>query len=163
LADLLIKLYELPTFDSIYTEMPDSPLVVRPARAYEKKAVVDFVRHGFGDGWASECDVAFANRPISCHIATERGDISGFACYDSTARGFFGPIGVEAGARGRGIGRLLLLSCLRTMATLGYGYAVVGYAGCREFYVNTVGAVEIPGSAPGVYRDRLKPRDDEKQ
>ncbi|MCK7582595.1 MAG: GNAT family N-acetyltransferase [Chromatiales bacterium] len=108
-----------------------------------------------GRGWASECDVAFANRPISCHIATESGAIRGFACYDSTGRGLFGPIGVALEARGRGIGRGLLLSCLHAMSAAGYAYAVVAGVEAAEFYQRTVGATEIPGSTPGIYRDRL--------
>jgi ribosomal protein S18 acetylase RimI-like enzyme len=117
-----------------------------------------WVREHFGPAWASECDVAFANRPISCHIATQGGEILGFACYDSTCRGFFGPIGVDESMRGLGVGRTLLLSCLHAMAAAGYAYAVVGGVESPEFYARTVGAIEIPGSAPGIYRDRLKTR-----
>jgi hypothetical protein len=154
LADLLVKLYELPE-PSLDRE--DSPRVtVRGAMAYEKRAVAEWVREHFGSAWASECDVAFANRPISCHIATHGGEIAGFACYDSTCRGFFGPIGVREDVRGNGIGRTLVLSCLRAMAAAGYAYAIVGGVESPEFYTKTVGAIEIPGSAPGIYRDRLK-------
>ena len=28
------------------------------------------MRDSFGDGWVSECDVAFSNHPVSCFIAT---------------------------------------------------------------------------------------------
>ena len=30
-----------------------------------------------------------------CFIATENGKLIGFACYDATAKGFFGPIGID--------------------------------------------------------------------
>jgi GNAT superfamily N-acetyltransferase len=123
---------------------------------YEKHHVVEWVRETFGQGWASECDVAFANRPLSCFIATEQGEILGFACYDATCRGFFGPIGVAEAARGRGIGRGLLLACLHAMWAVGYGYAVIGGVRAVDFYVKALGATEIPASTPGVYRDRLK-------
>ena len=69
----------------------------------------------------------------------------GFACYDSTGRGLFGPIGVAREARGRGIGRGLLLSCLHAMSAAGYAYAVVAGVEAAEFYQRTVGATEIPG------------------
>jgi GNAT superfamily N-acetyltransferase len=156
MADLLIKLYDLPAFGSVADERPEERHTVRPAAAYEKLQILAFVGSHFGAGWASECDVAFANRPISCHIATQGGEILGFACYDSTRRGFFGPIGVAEAARGQGIGRRLLLSCLGTMETLGYAYAIVGAAGCPRFYLDVAGAIEIPGSTPGIYLDRLK-------
>ena len=151
MADLLVKLYELPREE---TALPG--VTVRRAMAYEKHLVLGWVRSNFGDGWASECDIAFGNRPLSCHVAVESGEIVGFACYDATCRGFFGPVGVKDRVRRRGIGRALLLSSLHAMAESGYGYAIVGGAGEIGFYVDTVGAIEIPGSTPGIYRDRLK-------
>ena len=151
MADLLVKLYELPPGEAT---LPGT--TVRRAMAYEKHLVIEWARANFGEGWASECDVAFGNQPISCRIAVERGEVVGFACYDATCRGFFGPIGVAGGARRRGIGRALLLSTLHAMSAAGYAYAVVGGAGEPEFYTQTVGAIEIPGSTPGIYRDRLK-------
>jgi len=151
MADLLVKLYKLPR-----EETAPPGITVRRAMAYEKHLVLGWVRSNFGEGWASECDIAFGNRPLSCYIAVEPGEVVGFACYDATCRGFFGPIGVKDRMRKRGIGRALLLSTLHAMAESGYGYAIVGGAGEIGFYVDTVGAIEIPGSTPGIYRDRLK-------
>jgi GNAT superfamily N-acetyltransferase len=126
--------------------------------AYEKHAVTDWVRQHFGPGWASECEMAFGGHPVTCHIATRGGELLGFACYDCTCRGFFGPIGVREDARGGGVGRALLLACLDAMSRAGYGYAVVGGASSADFYARSVGAWEIPGSSPGVYVDRLGSR-----
>src|SRR5262249_36582770 len=92
----------------------------------------------------------------SCFIATASGELRGFACYESTRRNFFGPMGVAAPARGEGIGSALLLGCLHAMAGLGYAYAIIGGVGPAEFYPRVVGATEIEGSTPGIYRDRLK-------
>jgi GNAT superfamily N-acetyltransferase len=152
----LVKLYELPDAGSNRNTPLPHGVHVREAMAYEKQAVVEWVRAQFGPAWGSECDVAFSNRPISCHIATQSGAILGFACYDSTCRGFFGPIGLIQAMRGHGIGRALLFSCLHAMAAAGYAYAVVGGVQDTEYYARAVGAIEIPGSAPGIYRDRLK-------
>jgi GNAT superfamily N-acetyltransferase len=124
--------------------------------AYEKHIVVEWVRASFGAAWASECEVGFANQPISCYVAAKHGELLGFACYDATARGLFGPIGVAETARRQGIGRALLLCTLHAMSALGYAYAIVGGAGDVGFYARTAGATEIPGSTPGIYRDRLK-------
>jgi hypothetical protein len=156
LPDLLVKLYELPDAGSDQGTPLPRGVHVRTAMAYEKRAVVDWVREHFGSAWASECDVAFSNRPVSCHIATQSGGILGFACYDSTCRGFFGPIGLIEAMRGHGIGRTLLLSCFHSMAAIGYAYAVVGGVQDIQYYARAVGAIEIPDSAPGIYRDRLK-------
>jgi hypothetical protein len=38
---------------------------------------------------------------------------------------------------------------------MGYAYAIIGGAGPVDFYQKTVGAIEIEGSVPGIYRDRL--------
>ncbi len=151
MADLLVKLYGLPPAVSA----PVGPVAIRPAMAYEKHVVLGWVRAHFGEGWASECDVAFANRPIACHIAVEQGAMLGFACYDATCRGFFGPLGVADAARRRGIGRALLLSTLHAMSSAGYAYAIIGGTDSADFYAQAAGAIEIPNSTPGIYRDRL--------
>jgi len=41
------------------------------------------------------------------------------------------------------------------MAGMGYGYAIIGGVGPADFYTKVAGAVEIEGSSPGIYRDRL--------
>jgi hypothetical protein len=49
----------------------------------------------------------------------------------------------------------LLLSCLLEMKLKGYGYAIIGWIGPQEFYEKTVGAVVIPDSTPGIWKDWL--------
>ena len=156
MPDMLVKLYELPELQSHLQRLRDSGAFVRQAMPYEKPKVINWVRESFGEAWAAECDAAFGNRPISCFIATDNGRLTGFACYDSTCRDYFGPVGVGTDARGRGIGTALLLCSLHAMATLGYAYAIIGGVGDVEFYRKAVGAIEIEGSSPGIYRDRLK-------
>ncbi|PTR08965.1 acetyltransferase (GNAT) family protein [Nitrosospira sp. Nsp5] len=155
MADLFVKLYDLPRMESNLKSSRHEGVHLRHAMAYEKHQVVNWVREHFSMGWASECDVAFSNRPISCHIATEDGAILGFACYDSISRGMFGPIGVIESARRQGIGRGLLLSSLYSMVAAGYAYAVIGGASSLEFYQRVVNVIEIPDSSPGIYIDRL--------
>ena len=155
MADLLVKLYDLPDDRKRLTELAGNGITIRRAMAYEKLQVVDWVRTCFGSGWAGECDVAFARTPISCFLATAHGAIAGFACHDSTMKNFFGPVGVGEEYRNRGIGAALLLRCLHSMAEAGYAYAIIGGVGDVDFYARTVNAVEIPDSSPGVYRDRL--------
>ncbi len=36
-----------------------------------------------------------------------------------------------------------------------YGYAIIGWAGPQEFYEKAVGAVAIPDSTPGIWKDWL--------
>jgi predicted N-acetyltransferase YhbS len=89
-------------------------------------------------------------------IALEGHALLGFAAWDVTALGFFGPTGVDEGARGKGVGAALLLSVLRAMRGAGYGYAIIGAAGAPDFFTKVAGAVPIAGSHPGVYRGLLK-------
>ncbi len=156
LADLLVKLYDLPDVEPGREQSGAAVVPVRTAMAYEKHAVVAWVQEHFGPAWASECDVAFANRPISCYIATQsRGD-RGLRMLRQHLPRLLRPDRRSEAMRGHGIGRALLLSCLRAMAAAGYAYAIVGGVRLSEFYARTVGAIEIPGSTPGIYRDRLK-------
>ena len=67
-----------------------------------------------------------SNHPISCFVAVQNQQIIGFACYDATALGFFGPTGVIEESRGKGVGKALLLACMLDMKLKGYGYAIIG-------------------------------------
>ena len=152
---MLVKLYELPDDRPLLEQLRHDGIFVRNAMAREKYSVVDWVVKTFGRWWSAECDVAFANHPISCFIAVKEGKLVGFSCYDSTMRNFFGPMGVAEKFRNRGIGTALLLRCLQSMAAGGYGYAVIGDADPVEFYEKTLNAFAIPGSSPGVFRQPL--------
>lgn len=156
MPDMLVKLYDLPEVVPIVKGLADQGIIIRRAMPCEKHLVVDWVRNSFGDGWASECDVAFGNHPVSCFVATQTGDIIGFACHDSTCKNFFGPTGVAETKRGMGIGKALFLSCLHTMAGHGYAYAIIGGVGPAAFYAAVAGAMPIAGSSPGIYRDQLR-------
>ena len=81
--------------------------------------------------------------------------ILGYACYDATAPDFFGPTRVLDEGQGGGIGRALLLRSLAAMRAEGYAYAVIGGVGPQEVYKKCVGAMLIPDSVPGIYRDFL--------
>jgi GNAT superfamily N-acetyltransferase len=158
MPDLLVKLYELREDESFWIEQGRQDVLIRKPLGSEKLLLTEWVRKDFGNGWASEIDVALCNHPISCFIAIKNEAPIGFACYDAGTLGFFGPIGVDEGCRNRGTGKALLLACLFDMRLKGYGYAVIGWAAPVEFYQKTVEAVEIPGdqSTPGVYRTMLR-------
>ena len=154
-ADILVKLYDLPPLDLSRVEA-DGISLRRPL-APEKHIVTDWVGAHFGRGWVSETERCFANHPLSCFIATRAGELLGFACWDASALGVWGPTGVAETARGRGVGAALLLRSLHAMREQGYAYAVIGAAGPIEFYQRFVGGIVIPGSWPGLYRGMLGP------
>src|SRR4051794_29264426 len=148
MPDLLVKLYEL---NEHRASLP-AGTEVRRAFAAEKRSIAAWVSKQFGDNWASECEVAFARQPVACFIATKGEQILGFAVYDATARGFFGPTGVAEESRQKGIGSVLLNLTLKDMAANGYAYAIIESTNSSEFYRREVGAIEIADSSPGFYR-----------
>jgi GNAT superfamily N-acetyltransferase len=149
--DLLVKLYGLPSLVA-----PAAEITVRRAFAAERSLVCDWIAAHFGAGWASESEAAFARLPVACFIAVRKGELLGFACYDATARGFFGPTGVAEPERKRGVGYALLLAALHDMAAQGYAYAIIGRADSPDFYRKHAGAIDIPDSDPGFYRGLIK-------
>jgi GNAT superfamily N-acetyltransferase len=158
MSDMLVRLYDLPPLPAA-VGAGDSGIRIRRAMAYELLPVTRWVSATFGIGWEGECAVCFARQPISCFIALKDDRIVGFACYETTFRGYFGPTGVEEAQRGQGIGTRLLLACLHDMRNIGYGYAIIGGAGPADYYRKTVGAVPIEGSEPGMYPPWLKSED----
>lgn len=155
MPDMLVKLYTLPPLQAVLTQQSQQGIVIRRGLVPEKHIVLNLVRAHFSESWANECDVTFSRQPVSCFIAIEDSALRGFACYDATLRGFFGPTGVRDSARGRGIGTALLLACLHDMRAQGYGYAIIGAAGPTQFYEKIVGAITIAGSSPGIYAGLL--------
>ena len=154
MIDMLVRLYDLPDSSATYQRTAALGITLRRARAFEKHTVAAFAAT-FSAKWASEVEVALSRQPVSCWIATRDRKILGFACCETTARGFFGPTGVSEDARGLGIGKALLFLALEGLRDTGYAYAIIGGVGPREFYEKSCGAIEIPGSSPGIYGDIL--------
>lgn len=158
MPDLLVKLFDLSGDWGFQRDQERQGILIRKPIGPEKQLLVDWVRTRFGDGWASEMDIALGNRPTSCFIAVKQATPIGFACYDATALGFFGPIGIVETYRGNGTGKALLMACLMDMKLKGYGYAVIGWAEPADFYRTTVDALEIPPKGtgtPSIYRTML--------
>ncbi len=155
MPDLLVKLYDLP--DSL-DESADEAVEIRRAFSAERHFICDWLAREFDLAWAAECAGCFGGGRVSCFVATRDEKLVGVACYDTTARGMFGPTGVAETSRNRGIGRRLLFATLRDMVAAGYAYAVIGGAGTDviEFYRKAVGAIPIADSEPGFYRGMLK-------
>ncbi len=158
MSDMLVKLYELKPENELLDRLGKDGITIKRALAPDMSQILDYVKDNFGDTWASECTVAFTNKPISCYIAVREKKLVGFSCYGATAKGFFGPIGVADELQGKGIGKALLHQCLSSMRESGYAYAVIGGAGedVYDFYSKSAGAVVIPGSDPGVYSQMVE-------
>ena len=157
MPDMLVKLYALPP----EPELP-SGIAIKRVMTPDHGKVFRFIEATFGEGWAYEATSAIARVPGGLFAAVRLredgkrgGEIVGFAAYDATARGFFGPTGVRPDMRGQGIGGALLLRCLHAMRADGYGYAIIGGAGPVEYYRKVCGATVIEGSSPGIYTDLI--------
>ena len=154
MIDMLVRLYDLPDSSELYARMQDREITLRRARAFEKHNVAEFAGT-FSAKWRSEVEVAMSRQPIACFVATADQKVLGFACYDTTCKGFFGPTGVLEAARSQGIGKALLMRSLEALREEGYAYAIIGGVGPREFYEQACGAMEIAGSDPSIYGDLL--------
>ncbi len=151
MGDMLVKLYDLPAKPSA---LPPG-IRVRRALGIEKRHLIEWVVQTFSQGWADECELAFGRHPLACFLAQDGQRLIGFCTYDTTARGMMGPVGVVDRYQRQGIGRQLVLTTLADMAAQGYAYAVIGWVGPEAFFTRTTGAIPIPDSSPGFYRDRL--------
>jgi ribosomal protein S18 acetylase RimI-like enzyme len=151
MADMLVRLYDLPDVSEAVAALAEEGIVIRRPQPWELTALRGFIKNHFSEGWADETTVGFANKPISVFIAQEGSRIVGFAAYECTRRNFFGPMGVDEAYRKRGVGGLLTVACLEAMARMGYGYAIIGSAGPKDFYHKCCGAEVIENSEPGIY------------
>lgn len=149
MTDMLVRLYavdDVPNVAGVTLRRPLMP---------ERHVLLSWIGERFSPGWVSECAGAFALRPIACIIAIREQEIVGFGVYDSTALGVMGPFGVSEAARGSGVGRAICLAIAHEMKAKGYQYAAIGAVGPRRFYERSLGATEIAGSDPGMYRGML--------
>lgn len=154
MADMLVKLYELPDVEPALAACQRQGVVVRGALAPERPPLRRWLAEHF-PYWVEEMEISFARMPVSCFIALRDREIVGFACYDTIRKNFFGPTGVLEAERKCGVGRALLLAALHAQRSQGYAYAIIGGVGPAEYYAKTVGATLIDGSTPGIYADLL--------
>ncbi len=152
MPDMLVRLYDLPDASLYAKRTGEAGIGVRRAEPWDRERLRAFIEKEFGRLWAVEADLAFRGSPITAYLAEKDGQLLGFAAYECTRKGFFGPTGIVEAMRGKGLGAALLFRCLESMRELGYAYAVIGGVGPAEFYEKVCGAFIIPGSEVGVYR-----------
>jgi GNAT superfamily N-acetyltransferase len=157
--DLLVNLYSR-RMAALAKRVETVEATIRVALPPELHIIQPWVRKYFSEYWVSEATVAMSHQPPGCLIAVVDGQLVGFACYDATARGFFGPVGVAEDQRGKDIGLALLYHTLEAMKARGYAYAIIGAAGSHDFYVNAVGAVPIESDREDIYQGLLRVKPD---
>jgi predicted N-acetyltransferase YhbS len=156
MPDMLVNLLRLPPPEPALAHLKQASVLVRRAQPFELTTIKNFVSEKFSSNWADEISIGFAHKPVSVFVATFEKHLVGFAAYECTRKAFLGPMGVLEAMQGKGIGKVLLISCLQGLFELGYVYGIIGGVGPVEFYEEAVGAIVIPDSDPGIYTDLLK-------
>lgn len=118
------------------------PVVVRRCDAQDRVRTLEFIEKRFARGWAWEVALGFDRDDPTCLIAIEEDRILGFSGWELNNRGLgtFGPQGVDPAARGRGIGRRLLLATLEQLAREGFPQARIPWVSSVEYYRKNCGA-----------------------
>ncbi|HVX47046.1 MAG TPA: GNAT family N-acetyltransferase [Mycobacteriales bacterium] len=94
----------------------------------------------WGGSWPAEAGRAAAFDVPRVHVASDETGYLGFAAHGANRAGWFGPMGTDEAARGRGIGAVLLRRCLADQRDAGLTHAEIGWVGPVPFYSKAVGA-----------------------
>lgn len=152
MTDLLVKLYTLDDTIANLAHLRQQGVLIRRAMAYESSVITAWIGRSFHKNWAAEVQASFVRQPVSCFIACTATELVGFAAYEVTMRNYFGPCGVAAECRNRGIGSALAVSCFLAMREMGYAYAIIGGAHQQApYYTRKFNAIPIVDSVPGIY------------
>jgi len=155
MADLLVRLLDLPQ----KPKLAEGLIIRRPLSA-EAGIIADWVTAHFNRGWADEIAPAYSRQPISLPIAQRGQTLLGFAAYNVTAPGFFGPTGVVDHARSQGIGAALVWAAMDGLRALGHVYAFIGDSADDAFYARNCGAITLPGLGTSLYAHMLQAKHD---
>jgi GNAT superfamily N-acetyltransferase len=154
-SDLLIKLHDPHQLNPAMSSLDDAGIALRKPIGPDRSLLIAWAESHFPSLWVDEIQHALGNHPVSCWLAQQAGNLLGFACYDATALGFFGPLGVIESAQGSGIGSALARACFHEMYLKGYRYAIIGRTQAEGFYRRIAPVVVIPDSDPGCYSETL--------
>ncbi|MEW6045608.1 MAG: GNAT family N-acetyltransferase [Bacillota bacterium] len=114
---------------------------VRRLEHTDETAFRAWLEQTWGPNWTYEALLALRRPVPTGFVAEQDGRIVGFAVYDSTRPGWFGPMGVEVAWQGSGVGIELCVQAFEAMAAQGYRAAEIAWAGPRCFYARKLGAV----------------------
>lgn len=158
MADMLVKLFHIVPSAEIENALLAEGIRIKRALAPDRRIIEEFSKTCADQDYSAEVGIALARTPADCYIATKDKELVGFACFEATAKNFFGPMAVREDYRGRGIGKALLLRSLVTMREMGYAYAVIGWPArtAIPFYEKCVGAVLIEEETHGLYRQMIQ-------
>ena len=121
-------------------------IIVRKVSIEDKDKVIEFVLKNFYERWTKTILNGFETIGLPIYIALKDDDIIGFAGYNisKNREKYFGPLGVLKKYRNQDVGRLLVVSCMQDMKSLGYKTCTIGYGSTIEFYKNVCNAEYLP-------------------
>ncbi len=124
------------------SKLREQGIEIRRATPEDQDKVRTFVHEKFIQ-WVPEVDATFENRPASLHIDLVDDRVVAFSAYDANNRGtgWFGPMGTDPSLRGKGVGAVLYLRCLRDLQSQGHEKAIIPWVGPIAFYFRTSRAV----------------------
>jgi len=155
MPDMLVNLYNMPEHTNYLEELKEKGIEIKQVMAPNRPHVFNFIKENFSEGWAYEAEKGIWKDTPSTFIAVRGKEIVGFASYDCTGLGYFGPLGVLESERKNGVGRALTLRCFDAMREKGYGYAIIGWVGPQKFYEKVANAVLIEGTDKAIYHNLL--------
>ena len=91
MSDMLVKLYNIPNSYDIEKKLLEEDIRIKKALSPDRSKITSFSKTCAKEDYSDEVNAAFSNNPITCYIATKEKKIIGFACYEATAKNFFGP------------------------------------------------------------------------
>ena len=161
MPDMLVNLGKIDFDHFSYDLLVSERVRIVRALAPDRLRILSFIETNIpthwpqesSDSWIGECEAAMSNNPPSCFLAVRDNLIVGFACYNATGKGYFGPTGVLVQEQGKQIGKALLMKSLSSLWNEGFGYAIIGWPAKKAmgFYEKTVNAQVIENSSPGIY------------
>lgn len=118
---------------AISTRLDDIEISI--ATADDKGAVDMFINSEFTESWGKEIEPVFQPEHSAFGImASCQGKIIGFAAIHATNPNWFGPMVVSASYRGRGVGKLLLLTSINKAAAGGTTRLIIPWV--NELFYN---------------------------
>ncbi|MCL5947236.1 MAG: GNAT family N-acetyltransferase [Chloroflexi bacterium] len=138
-VDLRMQRFDL---ENRLAHLQQGGVVVRRIGEPDQTALSAYLRATWGKGWHAEGMAVFnlGRKRIPGFIAAVGETIVGFAVYDVTRPGWFGPIGTTEAYRHTGVGGALLLCCLHDWQEQGRASGEIAAIGPLYFYVTTCGA-----------------------
>ena len=158
MPDMLVDLTPLTPPDALENALLSDGIRIKRALAPDRQKIEEFSKTCADQDYSPEVSVALARTPSACYTAAKDNRLVGFACFEATAKNFFGPMAVQEEYRGKGIGRALLLRSIISMREMGYAYAVIGWPArsAVPFYEKCVNALLIEETSHGLYRQMIQ-------